>query len=206
LLSFIVTEIARHFKSDETILHERINESLQIFESEAFLKEVANIHEYHQMEAERLGEIYGCKLGMKIANPWNFINASLLADRKDIVKIIDESEEIRAILTKLIEAWDELVAKVQYLNFIKVATEIANAKIQKGKDKEVAVEEALKEAVKHPKFQNFRLALNLAFDSRDIKKTALFKVMTMALKGLVLNTRKIKQSYWELLKDADSSC
>lgn len=166
LLSFSITEIARFFKSDERLLSRKVDEGLKIYPATSILEDASIIHERHQMEAEKFGEIHGYKLGMKMANPWNFINVSLLSDRKDVAAAIERSEKIREITREILEAWDRLYSQVQWAVLKNLVLEIANAKIKKKRIKQdKALEEAIEAVPKHPKLHNFRVALNISIDS-----------------------------------------
>lgn len=203
LFDFAITEIARFFKSDETILAKKIDELLEIYQSEMILEEVGHIHEYRQMEAEHLGEIYGAKLGMKLANPWNFIEISLLTDNKAIADIIDQSEKIREILVDFLKIWDGLVSEIRHLNLKRVAIEIANAKMEKRDvDRDKALKEAFEVAARHPKTWKFRLVLNSAFDSSEPKEIAsFFSRMMEASQDMIEHPRKAIRNGWEIYKE-----
>lgn len=118
------------------------------------------------MKAEQFGEIHGYKLGMKLANPWNFINISLLSDRRDVAEAIDKSKRIRQIAREILEAWDEMFSEIQSAILKQLVLEIANAKIKKKRiTKNKALEEAIEAIPTHPRFHNFRVALNISIDS-----------------------------------------
>ena len=202
LLDFAITEIARLFKSDETILAQKVDELLEVYQSEAILEEADHIHQYHQMEAEHLGEIYGGRLGMKLANLWNFIEVSLLTDHKEIREIIDRSEDIRNLLDETLKNWDQVVFKIQGLIFRRVALEIADAKMKKRAiNADVALKEAMEAAAKHPKTQ-FRLTLNSTYDASGPKRTALFfSRMMKAADDMRKNPNKAVKTGWEIYKE-----
>ena len=203
LFDFTVTEISRFFKSDETILTQKMEEMLEIFQSETILEEVSHIHEYHQMEAERIGEMYGAKLGMKLSNPWNFMEIYLLSDRLDIVNIVDESAGIRKILVSILKNWDDLVSKIQNLNFKQIALKVAKAKMVKRQiDINAALSEAIEAASKHPKTHSFRLVLNFRFDPSEPKRIgAFFSRLMRAEKEMIKNPNKAVKSGWEMYKE-----
>lgn len=203
LFEFTITEIARFFKSDETILAKKVEELLEIYQSEAISEEAAHIHEFHQMEAERLGEMYGGRLGMKVANPWNFIEVSLLTDHRAIANILDQSEEIQEIMTNALKNWDQLISKVHMFNLERIALKIANAKMEKKAiDKDTALSEALEAAAKHPQVRKFRLVLNFTFDSSEPKKIALdFSRAMRAARDMIENPNKVIKSGWEIFKE-----
>lgn len=195
-------EIARLFKSDETILAKKVDELLEVYQSEVILEEAGHIHEYHQMEAELLGDRYGSKLGMKLANRWNFINVSLLTDHKEICEIIKQSEEIRELLIETLKNWDQLVSKIQGLNLKRIALQIAEAKMEK---KAINLDDAMKEAVeaaaKHPEAYKFRLTLNSTYDSSGPKKTALsFSRIMKASRDMIENPNRAVMTGWEIYK------
>lgn len=98
LFEFAVTELARFFKSDETILGKEIDKLLKIYQSGSVLEESEYLLQAHQEQAEIAGDMYGGKLVRKLLNPWNFINISLLTDREEIVETIDESSLMRCEL------------------------------------------------------------------------------------------------------------
>jgi hypothetical protein len=203
LCEFTITESARSFKSDETILTQKVEELLEIYQSEVILEETAKIHEHHQMEAEMLGEMYGGRLGMKLGNPWNFMEISLLADRQDIADIIDQSQEIRTTLVEILKTWDKLVSRVQMLNFEQIALGIADAKMKKrGIDKKKALSEAVEAAAKHPETHKFRIVLNFAIDTFEPKRIRdFFARMIRAEQDLIKNPNKAIKSGWENYKE-----
>jgi len=202
LFEFSITEIARFFKSDETILTQKVNKMLEIYQTTAILEEASIIHERHQMQAEEFGDAHGYKLGMKLANPWNFINLSLLSDRQDIAEIIDNSREIRKTLTKMLEDWDELVAKIQMANLKQLTLEIANAKMKKRKiSQDKALQEALEAIPTHPRFHEFRLALNLSIDISGPKKIGSFLSWSLREdQELTKHPGKTVRDFWEIYK------
>jgi len=201
LLEFAVTELARLYKSDETILAQKVDELLEVYQSEALLDEVANIHEYRQIEAERLGELYGRKFEMKFMNPWNFIDISLITDCKEIAEIIDNSDEIRNLMFKTLKTLEQMIFKIRELNFIRIVKEIADAKIRKSaKKREVAIDEAIDAATKHPGMK-FRLALNFTYDSKDYKDLEKIKSWLIhAISDILTNPNKTIKTGWEIYK------
>lgn len=195
LFDFTVTETARFFRSDETILARKIDELQEIYESEKIHEEVSHIHESRQMEAEELGERYGARLGMKLANPWNFIDVSLLSDKETIVDNIDQSEEIEEILVDFLKSWDKLISEVQMLNLKHIA-----------KKNEVDEDEALKEAIdaaaNHPETLKFRLILNFSFDSSEPKEVASsFSKIMWAVHDMIEHPQKAIKDSWEIYKE-----
>lgn len=171
LYDFAITEIARFFKSDETILSDYVSKLLDIHESEAILEESGRIHEIHQIELESLGEAYGGKLELKLLNPWNYIRISLISDRKEVISSIDSSKEIHDLLKELLKLWDRLISKIVWKNIERIGLGIANAKLRKKKVAEKqAIEEAIEETRKHPDILKFRLALNLSYNSMGAKE------------------------------------
>lgn len=202
LLEFSITEIARFFKSDETILSKNIEKLLKVYRNEAILEEVGHIHEYHQMEAESMGERYGGKLFRKLLNPWNFIDVSILTDRKNVNKLLNDSDEIHSLFADFLKTWDQLIDKIQLNNFDRIVSEIANGKIKKhGIDEKVAIKEAIEAASLHPEVQRFRLSLNFTYDSSGPKRTVLYysKMMKAAL-DLSDNPNKPILTGWEVFK------
>jgi len=202
LLGFAITEIARLFKSDETMLALKVDELLEVCQPETILEEVGHIHEYRQMEAEQLGEMYGGRLGMKLANLWNFMEVSLLTDRKEIREIIDCSEDIRIFLIETLKNWDQLVSTIQGLVFKRIALEIADTKMKRGAiNPDVAMREAMEAAGKHPKAQ-FRLTFNSTYDPSGPKRTAeFFTRMMKAAEDMRENPNKAIMSGWEIYKN-----
>jgi len=202
LYDFMVTEIARYFKSDERILAQRIEKRVEIFQSKIIDEEAAEIHEYKQMEAERIGEMYGAKLGMKLSNPWNFMEISLLTDRKDIAAIIDTSPEIRKALFDVLMKWDELVSKVQMLNTEHIVKKIVAARMKK---KKIDMETAMKDIVSittHPEIHKLRIILNFAIDTYEPKRMGKkLARMMQETKNLIKNPNKSIKSGWEVLKE-----
>ena len=207
LFDFAVTEIARLFKSDETILAEKIEELIEIYQSEAILEELGHFHDFMEMEAERVGEIYGGKLGMKLANPWNYIDISLLTDRKAIVDIIDHSKTVREILSDFLMNWDKLVSETRKRILRRVALRIAKAKIKKRNiSKAVALKEAMEAAAKHPEVWKFRLVLNFVFDPSEPKEiTSRFSQMLQALEDMRESPHKAIKNGWEHHKEYSKS-
>jgi len=202
LLVFSITEISRFFKSDETILSNKVDELIKVYINEAIIEEVGHIHEYHQMEAESLGERYGGKLIRKFLNPWNFIDVSILSDRKNVDKHLDDSDEIHSIFADLLKTLDQLVDNIQLNNFNRIVSEIANGKIKKhGIDEQVAIKEAIKAASIHPEVQRFRLSLNFTYDSSGPRRTVQYysKMMKAAL-DLSDNPTKPILTGWEIFK------
>ena len=203
IFNFAVTEIARMFRSDETILADKIEELLEIYKSEAISEELERFHAYKEMEAERLGEMYGGKLGMKLANPWNFIDISLLTDRKALIDIIDNSETFREILTDFVMSWDKLITETRMHILNQIALKIANAKIKKkGLSGATALKEAMEAAAKHPEAWRFRLVLNFVFDPSEPKEIrSFFSRMLQILKAMEENPNKAIRDGWENLKE-----
>ena len=202
LLEFSITEIARYFKSDETILSKKVEELLKIYRNEAMLEEVEHIHEYHQMEAESIGELYGGKLIRKFLNPWNFIDVSILSDRKNVDKYLDNSDEIHSIFADFLKTWDQLVDNIQSNNFNRIVSEITNEKIKKhGIDEQIASKEAIEAASIHPEVQRFRLSLNITYDSSGPRRTVQYysKMMKAALDQSD-NPNKPILTGWEIFK------
>jgi len=202
LLEFANTEIARLFKSDETILAEKTDELLEIYQSEAILEEAEHIHEYHQIEAERIGDMYGSKLGMKLANRWNFIDVSLLADRAEIRDIVDQSEEIRELLIATLKNWDEIISRVQSLMLKRIALQITSSKMKKkAVNIDVAMKEAIEAAARHPKTHNFRLTLNIMCDFNEPRKTASsFSRLMKASRDMIEHPHRPVMTGWEIYK------
>jgi len=195
LFDFTVTEIARFFRSDETILARKIDELQEIYESEKIHEEVSHIHEYRQMEAEELGEMYGARLGMKLANPWNFIDVSLLSDKKTIVNNIDQSEKVEEVLVDFLKSWDKLISEVQMLNLKHIAE-------KNEADEHEALKEAIEAAANHPETLKFRLVLNLSFDSIGPKEVALSFLKTrQAVHDMIEHPQKAIKDGWEIYKE-----
>lgn len=202
LFRFSITEIARFFKSDESILTQKVGELLEIYRTDAILEEASIIHERHQMHAEEIGDAYGYKLGMKLANPWNFINISLLSDRKDIAEIVDNSEDIRKILTRLLGNWDELITKVQMANLKQLTFEIANAKMRKKKiSQNMALKEALEAVPTHPRLHELRLAIQISIDVSGPEKIGSFLSWSLREdQELTKHPNKAIRDSWEKYK------
>jgi len=202
LLDFAITELARFYKSDETLLDQKIGELIKVYHSESILEEAADIHEYHQMTAEHWGDLYGGKLSMKLANPWNFVDVSLLTDQFEISQTLDKSKKAKEILYKSVKIWDELINCILLSNFKRIVMEIADAKIKKkGINQEKAIEESIDLAVKHPKLQKFRLILNFTYDSVEFKKEAeSFSTMIKAAMDMIKNENTAVLNGWEIYK------
>lgn len=202
LLEFANTEIARLFKSDETILAKKTDELLEIYESDAILEEVENIHEYHQMEAEHMGDMYGSKLWMKLANRWNFIDVSLLTDRAEIRDIVDQSGEIRELLIATLKNWDEIISRVQSLMLRRIALQITNSKMKKrAVSVDTAMKEAIEAAARHPETHRFRLILNIMCDFNEPRKTSsYFSRMMKASRDMIEHPHRYVMTGWEIFK------
>jgi transcription termination factor NusB len=203
LFEFAVTEIARFFKSDKTILAKKIDELLEIYESELIQVELEHIHEYNQMEAEHLGEVYGGKLGMKLANPWNYIDVSLLTDSKAIINIVDNTEKIRETIVNFLKNFDELISETRMKILEQTSLRIAEAKKKKRNiSNSAALEEAIEAAAKHPEVWKFRLILNFVFDPSDPKEIAsFFSQMMQTLKEMKESPNKAIKDGWENYKE-----
>ena len=171
LHDFVITEISRFFKSDETITADKVQKLQRIYECKAILEAAAFTHEMSQMRLEEEGEISGGKLELKLLNPWNYIRVSLLSDHEKIVEMIDLSKETRRLLRNFVESWDKLIKKIVWMNIERIGLEIANAKLRKKRiRKQQAIEEAIEETRGHPEILRFRLALNLSYDSMSAKE------------------------------------
>lgn len=203
LFDFVITEIARIYKSDETILSETVNEGIKVYQSDAILEKASDLHDYHEMEAEQIGDRYGSKLGMKLANPWNFMDIALVSDREDIIELIDNSKEIENILYKLLIEWDDLVFKTWELNYKKICLKMAKAKMAKRRiSLETALNECFESAAKHPDAHGFRLVLDFSYDPFDPKRAGKFWIkMINNIRDLDANPNKTIKNGWEKLKD-----
>jgi hypothetical protein len=202
LFQFSITEIARFFKSDEVILRRKIDKLLEIYPTCSILEEASIIHERTQMRAEEFGNAHGYKLGMKLANPWNFITLSLLSDRQDITRIIDNSKQIRGLLKGLLEAWDGIISKIQTAMFEQLTLEIAYAKMKKkGIRKEEALREALEAVPTHPRLHEFRLALGISIDVSEPHRMGSHLVWSLLEdEELEKHPRKTVLDSWERYK------
>lgn len=204
LFKFVTTEIARSFKSDESVLAERINNDLRFYQSCSIQNEAGNFHEFHQMEAEEIGERHGIRLGMKLANPWNFMEFSLISDRKNIIEIIDDSDEIAKTIQELLKNWDDLISKITVLNFERTALEIASAKAHKKSTivDDKSISEAVENASKNADARRFRLVLDFSYDPSEPKRTVeAFTRMKKALQYSSANPNKAPLEGWELWKE-----
>jgi len=200
LFNFVLTEIARFYKSDETILAEKVNDQLKVYSSESIEKEAAFIHEQRQIEAEEIGDGGGPGIGMKLANPWNFMELSLFSDRKDISEIIDNSKATAKIIHDFLKNWEALCNQIWILNFSKIALEIATAKAEKNSTTiEAVMPEAIEDAEKHPAIHRFRLILDLSYDSNEPKRT--IENLSIALKAFRDNPKKTELNGWEIRKN-----
>lgn len=202
LFKFVNTEIARFYKSDETLLVKEVDNQLKVYYSECIEREASFFHERRQMEAEEVGDRGGPGLGMKLSNPWNFMDLSLVSDRKDLCEIIDNSEDIKKAIETILKNWEDLIAEVSALLLSKTALEIAYAK---AKRKATTVEAVLPEAVeiagKNPVAHRFRLVLDLSYDSSEPRKTVEnFSMLMKAARDRSLNPKKAELNGWELLK------
>jgi hypothetical protein len=201
LYDFAVTELARFFKSDEIILRGEIDKLLKIYQSEAILEESEYALQTRQHEAEVAGEMHGGKLVRKLLNPWNFIDVSLLTDRKEISETIDKSGKTRTLLRDALESLDKLVTKIQNENFMRIASKIAHAKSRKSHvSMETAAREAIEAASKHPELFKFRLAFNFNYDSSEPKETlSMFGRLFLRTIGTE-SPYKVQKSGWENFK------
>ncbi len=171
LYDFAVTEISRFYKSDENLTAKEVVTLLKVYHSFALLEESSNVHEANQMMLEQEGEAYGGKLEIKLLNPWNYIHPSLVSDHREVIEIIDSSEEIQKLIQTFVQTWDKTIKKVVVMNLQKIGIDIANAKLRKKHiEKEKAIEEAIEECRTHPELVRFRLALNFTYDSMSAKE------------------------------------
>lgn len=140
---------------------------------------------------------------MKLANPWNFMEISLLSDRKDIIEIVDGSNDTKKITSNLLKNWDEMVDKIWGLNFKKIALEIAEAKKKKRSiSTDTALSEAIESATKHPDAHSFRLVLNFSYDPSEPKRTGeYFLRVVKATKDMDTNPNRAAKDGWEIWKD-----
>lgn len=201
LFDFVVTELARVFKSDETILHKEINKLLKVFLCESVLEESEYLLQAHQYQAELAGDMYGDRLARKLLNPWNFIDVSLLTDSNQIANDIDKSDKIKGLLRNVLKAMDELVMEIQLNNLKRLALEIARAKVRKRQmDEETALSEAIEAAREHPALLKFRLTFNFNYDSSEPKETLgmLGKIIFQSIKNE--SFYKVMPDFWEALK------
>jgi hypothetical protein len=207
LFSFVNTEIARFYKSDETLLEKQVDNQLKVYNSECIEREASFFHERRQIEAEEIGDGGGPGLGMKLSNPWNFIDLSLVSDRKDVCEIIDNSEEVKKATDNILKNWEDLIAQVSILLLSKTALEVADAK---AKRKSTTVEAVLPEAVeiagKNPAAHRFRLVLDLSYDVSEPQQTVeKFSMLMKAARDRSLNPKKAELNGWELLKKYSST-
>jgi hypothetical protein len=200
LFEFVTTETARFYKSDETILTEKVDNQLKVYRSECIEKEASFIHEKRQMEAEEIGDRGGPGLGMKLSNPWNFMELSLVSDRKDISELIDSSEDAAKYVQAILQNWEHLINEVFILNISNIASEIATAMAQKNSTTvDSVIPEAIEMAEKHPAAHRFRLVLDLSYDSSEPKRT--IENLSMALKAFRDNPKKVRLDGWEIKKE-----
>lgn len=171
LLNFAMTEIARSHRSDEVLLHDRVHSSVRLFFSETIDEFVGEIHERREQDADEAGDMYGGKLARKLLNPWLYADVSMFSDRPEVIKTIDSNADIKKILGETVRSWDEIVNRIQWENFNRLALEIATSKAIKGIEKKEAMEQATEAAAKHPDFLKFRLAMTMIFDSSHPEDT-----------------------------------
>jgi lipopolysaccharide biosynthesis regulator YciM len=145
--------------------------------------------------------MYGGKLVRKLLNPWNFIDVSLLTDRREIAKTLDRSDEIRVLLGDALNSLDKLATRIQIENFMRIALTIAHAKTTKSQiSKEAAAEEAIEAASKHPELFKFRLSFNFNYDSSEPKETlSMFGRLLLQSIGTESPYRVLKTG-WETFK------
>ena len=199
-----LTEIARSFRSDETILTAEVDKLVHVYNSDRIGEVADRIHDLHQQEAEEVGEMYGGKLTRKFLNPWIYMRASLISDRKDIRDIIDESDEFDTLLRNLLDSWDSIVEKTTMNNLHRLATDIAVRKMKKKRiDKKEAERQALEAARKHPKLLKFRLMLSLAFDSSEPRETLGMwgRAISSTMREITDQPRRMVLDAWETWKE-----
>jgi hypothetical protein len=197
LYEFAVTELARFYRSDETLLYNEILKQLEIRSSDALVKEVGNIHEARQIDMEQISEGSGSRLESKLLNPWIYIRASLLSDNGETIKTIDSSQKIGDIVRDFLRLWEKLVSEIVEQNMTRIGTSIANNKLKrKGRDE--VMKEAVEEVWKHPDILRFRLVLNLSYDSMsakdELRKWAKLIAVTV---GNLKDQNKAHKSGWE---------
>ncbi len=200
LFEFVLTEVARFYKSDETILAEKVDNQLKVYSCECMEKEASFIHEKRQIEAEEIGDRGGPGLGMKLSNPWNFMELSLVSDRKDISELIDSSESAAKNVQAVLQNWEHLINEVFILNISNIASDIATAKAQKNSTTiDSVIPEAIEIAGKHPAAHKFRLVLDLSYDSSEPQRT--IDKIRMFLKAEKDNPKKSRFNGWEVRKE-----
>lgn len=205
LISITVTETARHYKSDETILDDRVRKAVRVYPSERINDHIGEMHERAQIMAEEQGKILSNRVGMKLANPWNFIDVSLFTDKEELSKAIDKSDQIQDLLREITQKIEELFVHIQLLNHEVIVSAIADAKQRKGKQQGAAFGEALEASFNHPELSKFRIAFNAIYDSSEPRDTIdmLGGIMFAALNDagpIGKPNRKIRLSRWQLIK------
>lgn len=199
-----VTEVARSFRSDETILAREVEKLVNVYKSDRVDEVAERIHDEHQQAAEEAGEMYGGKLARKFLNPWIYMRASLISDRRDIRDIIDESDEFDTLLRNLLDSWDAIVNKTTMNNLLRIATDIAARKMKKKPiDKKEAQRQALEAARNHPSLLKFRLMLSLAFDSSEPRETLGMwgRAISSTMREITEQPRRMAMDAWETWKE-----
>jgi hypothetical protein len=205
MYDFMVTEISRMFKSDERILTRKIENALDIFLCQSVVEQASNLHENNQQQAEELGDLFNASMGMKLANPWNFIDITLACDHKEIKEIIDNSPEINRLTETILMNWEKIIELVYLLNLQRITKEIADKKVIKKKiDEKEAIEQAIVVSPTHPDANKFRVKMDLGYDhSEPSQIVERFNILLDA--ALKSNKRKAITSGWEKIKAAENS-
>jgi len=199
-----VTEIARSFRSDETILAREVEKLVHVYKSDRLHEVAERIHEEHEQAAEEAGEMYGGKLARKFLNPWNYMRMSLVSDRKGIRDIVDESNEFDKPLRNLLDSWDIIVNKSTVNNLVRLAYDIAARKMKKRRvDEKEARRQALEAARNHPELLKFRLMLSLVFDSSEPRETLGMwgRAISSTMREITEQPRRMALDAWETWKE-----
>jgi hypothetical protein len=199
-----VTEIARSFRSDETILAREVEKLVHVYKSDRLHEVAERIHEEHEQAAEEAGEMYGGKLARKFLNPWNYMRMSLVSDRKGIRDIVDESNEFDKPLRNLLDSWDIIVNKSTVNNLVRLAYDIAACKMKKRRvDEKEARRQALEAARNHPELLKFRLMLSLVFDSSEPRETLGMwgRAISSTMREITEQPRRMALDAWETWKE-----
>lgn len=203
----VITEVARSFKSDETILRTKADAGVIVYESEGLGEIAEHFHEVREMEAESYGDEHGGGLSLKLLNEWNYIRATLLSDKKDVIKILDESKDAQAQVKQILESWERLLYLTKKGLLLKLARSIAEEKInRKGAKPEKAAEEAIEAARNHPDLHRFRLYFALSFDSSEPRE--MLGQWASLLKAAIDSISKpnmIPKQGWEIAKAESKS-
>ena len=133
---------------------------------------------------------------------------TLVSDKKGVIGIIDNSNEITKLTFNILKQWDALISKIIENNINKKAIEIFQAKKSGNTNNsdELLMKEAIKAAVNQPDVHKFRLVLDLSYDAN--KPGSVLEDYAKLIKGAmdqINNPKGIRTSGWENFKRSEKS-